>query len=296
MIIVDDDNPATAELPNTYGVDDIPVILQDREFDADGQLAFEIDDDDDGDLNPDLTVNGTSDPYTVVPSGPVRLRLLNGSQARVYELSVANGSMVKVASDGGYLSAPVPLDMLVMGPGDRAEIIVDTSEGATTLVDETFGRVLELRPDPDLPTAEHPPEELAAIERITADEIDNERSFHMNEVDGGWGINGAQMDMQRIDQVIRFGDTERWTITVGDGIHTFHVHQTMFQILEINGEPPPPDLAGWEDTVLVTEDLEVVIAARFDSYANPDVPYMFHCHILDHEEAGMMGQFRVVEG
>ena len=295
MIIVDDDNPAAADLPSTYGVDDIPVILQDREFDDEGQLSFEIDSDDDGDLNPDLTVNGTLDPYTVVPAGPARLRLLNGSQARVYELTVDNDSMVKIASDGGYLPAPVPLETLTLGPGDRAEVIVDTADGPVMLLDTDFERVLELRPDPDLPIAQHPPEQLAEIDVITPDEIDRERTFHMNEVGDGWGINGRQMDMNRVDETIDFGDTERWVITVGDGIHIFHVHQTQFQILEINGEPPPPEEAGWEDTVLVTEDREVVIAARFDSYANPDIPYMFHCHILDHEDLGMMGQFKVVE-
>ena len=104
------------------------------------------------------------------------------------------------------------------------------------------------------------------------------------------------LDWVVVDETVRFGDTERWTITVEDGIHTFHVHQTQFQVLSINGEPPPPEDAGWEDTVLVTEDREVVIAARFDSYANPDVPYMYHCHILDHEDLGMMGQFNVVVG
>jgi FtsP/CotA-like multicopper oxidase with cupredoxin domain len=295
MIIVDDDNPLAADLPGTYGVDDIPVIMQDREFAADGQLAFEIDDGGDGDLNPNLTVNGTLDAYTTVPAGPVRLRLLNGSQARVYELSVSNGSMVKIASDGGYLAGPVPLDTLTLGPGDRAEIIVDTTDGPATLIDADFGRVLELRTDPDLPTAQPPPPQLATIDAITVDEIDRDRVFLMGRVDGGWGINGEQMDMSRIDETITFGDTERWTITVRDGVHTFHPHQTQFQILEINGQPPPPEDAGWEDTVLVTEDADVVIAARFDSYTNPDTPYMFHCHVLDHEHLGMMGQFRVVE-
>ena len=295
MIIVDDDNPASALLPQTYGIDDIPVILQDREFTADGQLKFEINDRGTGDLNPDLTVNGTFDPYTVVPAGPVRLRLLNGSQARSYELSVDNGSMVKIASDGGYLESPVALQTLVLGPGDRAEIIVDTTEGPTSLTDATFGRVLELRTDTGLPTAEHAPEQLASIERITADMIDRDRTFVLDEVGDGWGINGVQMDMTRIDQTIEFGSTERWTITARDGFHTFHPHQTSFQILEINGRPPAPEDSGWEDNVIVNEGDEVVIAARFDSYTNPDIPYMFHCHILDHEETGMMGQFQVIE-
>jgi FtsP/CotA-like multicopper oxidase with cupredoxin domain len=297
LIIVEDDNPAVAGLPQTYGIDDIPVVLQDREFTNDGQLSFEIDADHDGDLNPDLTVNGTIDPYVTVPAGPVRLRLLNGSQARIYELSVDNDSMVKIASDGGYLRGPVALEELVVGPGDRAEIIVDVSDGPVKLLDGVFGRVLELRPDPGLPVAQFPPSELAEIESLAAGGFDAERTFHMSDADddGRWAINGLQMDMGRIDQTIRFGDTERWTISVGDGIHTFHVHQTQFQILEINGEPPPPEEAGWEDTVLVTDDREVVVAARFDSYTNPNIPYMFHCHILDHEETGMMGQFQVLD-
>ena len=294
MIIVEDENPATAELPKTYGVDDIPVILQDREFGVDGQLAFEIANDDNGDLNPDLTVNGTMDPYTTVPAGPVRLRLVNASQARVYNLSVDSGAMVKIASDGGYLAGPVELETVTIGPGDRTEIIVDTSNGPVALLDAEFGRVLELRVDETLPVAQFPPSQLADIDAITADEIDVDRSFVMNEVGDGWGINDKQMDMNRVDETINFGDTERWTVTVEDGIHTFHVHQTQFQILSINGEAPPPEEAGWEDTVLVTEEREVVIAARFNSYTNENVPYMYHCHILDHEELGMMGQFQVL--
>ena len=294
LIIVDDDNPLAADLPNSYGIDDIPVILQDREFTNDNQLRFQIDDDGDGDLNPDLTVNGTLDPFTTVPAGPVRLRLLNGSQARVYELSASNGTMVKIASDGGYLAAPVPLETLTLGPGDRAEVVIDTTDGPAALLDADFGRVLELRTERGLPSAGRLPDKLATIDPLTADGIDRDRTFLMGRAGDGWGINGMQMDMNRIDHTITFGDTERWTITVRDGIHTFHPHQTQFRILSINGEPPPPEDAGWEDTVLVTEDREVVIAARFDSYANPDVPYMFHCHVLDHEETGMMGHFQVI--
>ena len=69
----------------------------------------------------------------------------------------------------------------------------------------------------------------------------------------------------------------------------------MFQILEIDGRPPPPEDSGWEDNVLVPEGSTVVIAATFDPYANPNAPDMFDCHILDHEDTGMMGQFQVIE-
>ena len=298
MIIVDDDNPLAADLPSTYGVDDIPVILQDREFGADGNPVFEVDPDDDGDLNPELTVNGTLDPYVVVPDGPTRLRLLNASQARVYELSTDTGPLVKFASDGGYLEAPVEIDTLVLAPGDRAEVIVDPSQGTTALLDSAFARVLELRPDSDLATANPFPTRLATIESYADSPVDAERTFTMTEMGRGdddeWGINGEAMDMDTVNVTIRHGDLERWTVESFDGVHSFHVHQTLFQIVERNGEPPAIEDRGWEDTVLIDEGDKVVFLARFDSYTNPEVPYMYHCHVLDHEDSGMMGQFQVL--
>ena len=301
LIIIEDDNPAAALLPATYGVDDIPVIIQDRDFTADGQLDFAIDPGDDGNQYDTLTVNGVINPFVEVPMGLVRLRLLNGSQARIYQLGVEGADMVKIASDGGYLASPVVLEQLVLAPGDRAEIIVDVGESPVALVDDGLGRVLELRPSGAISDVGPLPDTLATIERISESEVTVDRSFNMEdsrnwwEFSPSWSINGAQMDMSRIDETVRLGDTERWTLTGGDGQHVFHPHQTQFQILTINGEPPPPEESGWEDTVLVNGQREVVILARFDTYAAADIPYMFHCHILDHEDLGMMGQFLVID-
>jgi len=301
LIIIEDDNPADAELPSTYGVDDIPVIIQDRDFTEDGQLDFAIDEGDNGKLYTTLTVNGTIDPFIEVTEGLVRLRLLNGSQARIYDLSVEGANMTKIASDGGYLASPVVLEQLVLAPGDRAEIIVNVGMESAALVDSTLGRVLELRPNGATSNVGPLPDKLATIERISESEITVDRSFNMAdfrnswEFDPTWGINGVQMDMRRIDAEVQFGATERWTLSAGDGQHVFHPHQTQFQILAINGEPPPPEESGWEDSVLVNSEREVVIAAQFDTYVAEDIPYMFHCHILDHEDLGMMGQFLVVE-
>ena len=301
MIIIDDDNPAGALLPATYGVDDIPVIIQDRDFTGDGQLDFAIDDGENGNLYDTLTVNGTINPFVEVPEGLVRLRLLNGSQARIYNLSVEGAEMTKIASDGGYLASPVVLDQLVLAPGDRAEIIVDVGAEAAALVDSELGRVLELRPDASASGTGVLPDKLADIERISESEIKVDRTFNMSDIrnfwefSASWAINGVQFDMSRIDETVQLGDTERWTLSSEDGQHVFHPHQTMFQILAINGEPPPPEESGWEDSVLVNGQREVVIAARFNTYAAEDTPYMFHCHILDHEELGMMGQYRIVE-
>ena len=301
LIIIEDDNPAAATLPATYGVDDIPVIIQDRDFTDDGQLDFAIDPDDDGNLDSTLTVNGAINPFVEVPKGLVRLRLLNGSQARIYRLSVEGSTMTKIASDGGYLPSPVALEQTTLAPGDREEIIVTVGDSPVALVDDNFGRALELRPNGETSSAGPLPDKLAHIERISESEIAVDRAFHMNdarnfwEFDPSWAINGVQFDHDRIDVKIRLGDAERWTLSSDDGQHVFHPHQTQFQILSINGEPPPPEEAGWEDSVLVNGQREVVIAARFDTYAAEDIPYMFHCHILDHEDLGMMGQFLVID-
>ena len=300
LIIIEDDNPAVAALPATYGVDDIPVIIQDRDFTEEGQLDFAIDGGDNGNLYSTLTVNGTVNPYVEVPEGLVRLRLLNGSQARIYQLSIEGADMTKIASDGGYLAGPVVIEQLVLAPGDRAEIVVNVGMESAALVDSELGRVLELRPNGGVSSTGPLPAQLATIERISESEITVDRTFHMSdarnfwEFDPKWAINGVRMDMRRIDVTVQLGDTERWTLSGGDGQHVFHPHQTQFQLLAINGEPPPPEESGWEDSVLVNDEREVVIAARFDTYAAEDTPYMFHCHILDHEDLGMMGQFLVV--
>ena len=133
LLIIEDDNPAAATLPATYGVDDIPVIIQDRDFTDDGQLDFAIDGDDAGNLDGVLTVNGTINPYVETPKGLVRLRLLNGSQARIYQLSVEGANMTKIASDGGYLAGPVEIEQLALAPGDRAEIIVKVGAESVAL-------------------------------------------------------------------------------------------------------------------------------------------------------------------
>ena len=293
MIIIQDDNPAAATLPSTYGVDDIPVIIQDKDFTGDGQLDFAIVRGDDGHLYNTLTVNGAISPYVEVPQGLVRLRLLNASQARIYRISIVGAGMTKIASDGGYLPAPVEIEQLVMGPGDRAEIVVNMGTESVALVDTDLGRVLELRPDGSTAGAGTLPAKLADLDRISESEIRVDRTFRMRESRGLWVINDAPFDMSRIDIIPRRGTTERWTLTSVEGQHVFHPHQIQFQILSINGEPPPPEESGWEDSVLVNSQREVVIAARFHSYAAEEIPYMYHCHILDHEDLGMMGQFLI---
>ena len=102
--------------------------------------------------------------------------------------------------------------------------------------------------------------------------------------------------MGRIDETVEVGSTEIWEVHNTDGEHhNFHVHDVQFQVLDVDGMSPAPELAGWKDTIFLPPDARVRLALRFTDYADPDTPYMFHCHLLPHEDAGMMGQFVVVE-
>ena len=90
--------------------------------------------------------------------------------------------------------------------------------------------------------------------------------------------------------------TERWVVrNVDGGPHNFHVHDVQFVVDSLDGESPPPELAGWKDTISLPQGTEVELLLRFTDYTDPEVPYMFHCHLLRHEDQGMMGQLVVVE-
>ena len=104
------------------------------------------------------------------------------------------------------------------------------------------------------------------------------------------------MDMSRIDEVVTLDDVEIWEITnVSGQSHPFHIHDIQFLILDRDGVPVAASEAGWKDTVLVHANETVRFITQFTTYANADVPFMYHCHILEHEDGGMMGQFVVVE-
>ncbi len=102
------------------------------------------------------------------------------------------------------------------------------------------------------------------------------------------------MDPARIDEVVPLGETEVWEVTnAGNTPHNFHVHGIRFAVVG-TGSQAAPNWGGWKDTVYVTPGTTVRLVLRFDTYADPDSPYMFHCHLLPHEDRGMIGQFVVV--
>ena len=136
MVIIDDDNSdalGAAGLPHTYGVDDIPLTFQDLRFDGSGKLRYVQDEEDqDGMLGDQIVVNGVTRPVINVTKSLVRFRVLNASNARAIKIGLSNKQkFFHVASDGGFLNAPLPVSSVSLGPSERAEIVVDFSKSNT---------------------------------------------------------------------------------------------------------------------------------------------------------------------
>lgn len=305
MIIIDDEISGTLGLPENYGVDDIPVILQERRFDNSGRFSFRPGRRDlmMGYFGNTVLVNGALSPVKEVPRGPVRLRLLNGSNSSLLRISFEGLPEVQqISSDGGFLERPIGMKFIILSPGERAEVIADFSQATLSRVvlraDSNSGQsyqAMEFLPSGSAGTAPGLPETLVTVEKIPESEAVRTRRFALASGMGGrMTINGKTMDMNRIDERVPLGDTEIWEIENRSGMmgqpHTFHVHSVQFQVLDINGSPPPPEYAGWKDTVLLWPGDRIRIIARFDTYKGI---FMYHCHLLEHEDTGMMGQFLI---
>jgi FtsP/CotA-like multicopper oxidase with cupredoxin domain len=161
MIIIDDGTDARLDLPRTYGVDDLPIILQDRSFDSDGSLVYELDSLQIiyGGRGDTIIVNGAIAPFAKVPSGLVRLRLLNAANAQNFQLRFSDRRKFHViASDSGFLSRPVEVAELRISPAERFEILVDFADGRPVVLetgpDEVmgiFGAVSPFGPNDHVP-------------------------------------------------------------------------------------------------------------------------------------------------
>lgn len=333
VMLIEDDASLSADLPKTYGVDDFTLVLQDKAFNTAGEMSYTLTGEvfEEGFVGDILVVNGAIAPVSqTVPKGLVRLRILNACNARFLTLSIANGPLNVIASDGGFLSSTVQTENVVMSPGERYEVLVDMNsiesnnlvvgfeadEGVLGFLSGLFGGggtetiVLTLRQNGDQGFSGAMPNKLATLSTPDRSKATRIRSFQldMGEVGaqldaladawgnicgaGSMGINGQPMDMQRIDEKVRKGDTEIWRISVDEQLHPFHIHGCSFRILSQQGATPPAYAQGWKDMVQVEDGWSEVLV-RFDHEAPEEAPYMYHCHILEHEDCGMMGQFTV---
>jgi len=324
LFLVEDDESLALRLPSDYGVDDIPLIIQDRRFNADGRFEYmsNMGDAELGYQGNVILVNGTIAPHLELRRQRTRLRILNGSNARIYLLGRDDAAdLVVIGSDGSLLERPAHMRRVRLSPGERIELLVDIPpERTITLMsypvianamrpdgnDETFP-IIELRTG-TLETSDIPiPEKLIRVPYWDPARAARARKFTLDMstmnigptpgpiMDGSMGINGRSMDMSRIDERVPLGSVEIWEIQNRTTLaHPFHIHDVQFRVLDRDGAPPQPHEQGLKDTVLIDTGSRVRVIAEFADFADPDHPYMYHCHILEHEDAGMMGQFVVI--
>jgi len=318
MILVRDEIEAAAGLPLNYGVDEFPIILQDRLINFDGQFIV-------GGLGTTLMVNGTIDPYLEVPAQMVRLRMLNASTERGYNVGLSNGEpFYLIGTDGGLRESPLPMSRMLLTPGERIDVVVNLSSAIGTTVNlVAYNSELE---GIDIPGSANGPgdrneldgmdlqlvemrvgaatdqpvttlrESIHVVARPTEAQATTRRIVRMTGAPPSpFLLDDQAFDHGVINQTVQLNAVEIWEISNETSYaHPFHIHNVQFYVLDIDGEPPPPELSGKKDTILVRRRSTIRFIAIFDDHSDSDIPYMYHCHTLTHEDDGMMGQFIVV--
>lgn len=326
IIIVRDSIESLLDLPRTYGIDDIPLVIQTQQFDANNQIDWR------GMHDSIIMVNGIIDPMVELPAQVVRLRLLNASQERNFNFGFSgNKSFSVIGNDGGLLSSPVSVSRIRLSPGERAEILIDLS----TLMGQTLHLMSYASefpvgvqggtPMPGMDTAMYSPINgvdfnmlqinvvsttanlvttiPASLVTITpwlesASNMSRQltiTALNIMSMDGPFYFNGNLFDMNRIDFQIPLDNIEIWSLTNQTMVaHPFHIHDVQFFVLDRDGIMVQPEEAGFKDVVMIAPQETVRFITKFEDFADPMMPYMFHCHILMHEDDGMMGQFVVL--
>ena len=263
--------------------------------------------------------NGQQNPAIRLPrNGLLRLRLINASASRIYKLQLSEHPWFLIATDRGTISEPQEIEKLTLSPGERAELLIPGNREANDyeiwslpydrgIADmiEGFGKAIEQMPGivppqkavvatlryeaSDRTTALTLPTQLVTVEPLP--EPDITREFVLNHgIDStagstGFIINGESFVMDKVNTRVRLNQVEDWRIVNKASIdHPFHLHTNRFQVIERNGKAEP--FRAWKDTVNIGGYETVTIRTKFEDFTGRTV---YHCHILDHEDQGMMG-------
>ena len=327
--IVRDEHEASLDLPR--GKYEVPLMVCDRFLKTDGQLEYPVSEFPDRPWVPEvfgnaILVNGKLLPYFEVEPRKYRLRIMNGSNGRFYRFSFSNRSEFHViGNDQGLLSAPVAASRVPLAPAERIDIVVDFAAMAGTHVRmvSDFFDILEFRVgakaisakegsnDPPLPITLRPPTKrdpsvAVTTRRLTLDELLNDVQHSM-----GMLLNNTPWHMP-ITEKPKLGTTEIWElVNLTDDSHPIHLHLVRFQILDRRRidtfdyqskgtlrfmgpvQPPEAHESGWKDTVRADPGMVTRILIPFEGFAGR---YVWHCHILEHEDNEMMRPYEVVAG
>jgi FtsP/CotA-like multicopper oxidase with cupredoxin domain len=313
------------ELPEVAAAKEQFLVLQDFELTRGGDLVtpnpMERMTGREGSL---VTVNGGVNPsLSVRAGGLLRLRLLNASVSRFYRLSLEEHPFYLIATDGGAVERPVELKEILLTPGERVEVLVrgDREPGQYRLLNLPYDRggmmmgggmmgggmmggrtgrgsssgVLATLTYSDRASSPLPlPEKLLSVEQLP--EPKRVRSFLLNHgMSPGMGmvflINGQMFEHDRVDTSVQLNEVEDWELT-NNGVmdHPFHLHLDPFQVISRTGILPVTPERAWKDTILVKTGETVRVRVPFRDFAGKTV---YHCHILDHEDLGMMGNLEI---
>ncbi|AIY05429.1 Multicopper oxidase [Planococcus sp. PAMC 21323] len=301
MLLIDSSDKKDPIIPNEYGVNDIPLIFQDRLFDENKQLNYKRLMNEDGTLGDVSIVNGTVNPKLTITEPIMRFRLLNGSNARNYTFSLSNGaSFTQIASDGSLLDEPVEIQELTLAASERAEILIDfsklTAEESLAIINDEGVELLPFDVELDGSTVDST--EMWTTDEPFLSQEEQEMPIEKNiELFGMMDmvtINGKKFDADRIDLRQEQGVTEVWEVynkkdMMGGMIHPFHVHGTQFKVISRDGKEVAQSEQGLKDSVLVNPGEKVKLLVTFPEKG----VFVFHCHILEHEDNGMMGQIEI---
>jgi len=288
------------------------LILSDNRFLHDGTIDFPEPashhggiDEENGREGPVLFVNGHVMPALTIRGGEVqRWRIANASAGRIYRIALTGHTFLQVGSDGGLFEKPVELKEILLTTGERVEVLVRGSDvpGAKSVLQnlpydryapqtrpadwQTTSDLLTLETTNETPVT--PIAIPATLRKITP--LDTTKVTAVRTVVFGQGIiNGKTMDMARVDVSTKVGATEIWEIENIVGMdHPFHLHGFQFQVLDRDGVREP--YVAWKDMLNMPKHSTARIIVRYDDYPGK---WMFHCHILDHEDHGMMGVLEV---
>ncbi len=258
-----------------------------------------------------VLVNGRYAPYQKVRPGLYRLQILNSSLFSSYDFALSRGrSFTQIGTGSGLLPRPVVRHDILLGPAQRADVVVDfrglrgknvvlrsiprthVPKGGTGT---RTASIMQFRVRGTSARKAHVPRHLTTIQhypvpkRIAMTWRFGITRHHHHRY---WSINGKRFNPRRVDHRVRLGSTERWRlVNTTKFTHYVHLHEELWRTLRRDGKVPPPWERGYEDTWRLDPGESVVVAARFTDFTGR---FMVHCHMLDHEDDGMMATFRVV--
>ncbi len=289
------------EVDGIAGLIDRTLVLSATQFDGDGNI---VDYDSQTPATVQRFVNGQLQPtIDIKPGETQRWRIANVSSDTFFLIALQGHTMFEIANDGTPYDQVVPQQQILLAPAERTEILVQASTNAGNYEFRTllWGVDYQAQPDELLATmviggdSLDPtplPEALIPFEDLTGLPVDNIRITTFEEPGAPLylAIDGKHFDADRVDQTVKLGALEEWVVrNTSSHWHPFHIHVNDFQVISVDGVPVRS--YGWQDTVPLAPNSETMMRMRFDDF---DGKFVYHCHILSHEDFGMMAVVEVV--